>query len=210
MSKLLYKIGTEGKESNKNNEVDSYYNTLEVVSNNIDEVNTRTEWVSTKHLDLDSNPIIQSYDQRHNNPLTGKFYNSLTWETIDHGLNGSTDIPISGIDISGKVVRIHFNIMHTRNSHNYESGDDYWWMKLELEIDGNWELAGYVARNSLSTFRGAYTVGFPINGYRRYGMSAVVMRTGQLTGARVRVKIEDNTKVLSFAEWDLSVKVIGA
>ncbi len=211
--KLVYKLGQPGEESNKNSEVDSYYNALETVSNNIESDNTRTEWVSTKHLDFDSNPIILSYTHRQADAASIRTYNSATWETIQHGGSGSTDMPVTSTDITGKVVRIHFNTMHQRNTHGYQDGDDYWWMRLQLEIDGVWETVGYEARNSLSTFRGGFTVGYPINGYRRYGMSAVVMDTGTMTRVRVQIKMEDptvGTKVLRFREWDLSVKVIGA
>jgi hypothetical protein len=210
MSKLIYDIGYEGKPSNDNNEVDTYFNNLASVSAAVDSDNTRTECISSKHIEWDSKPVIKAHIHRTNPSTVPSTYTAAVWTDIAHGSNGSTSQIFPAITIdSGDVIRHHFNIWNRADSTGYGSnGEDYWWLKIEYLIDGVWTLAGYVNRNSTEHYRPSG--GEPVDGYRSYQLSAAVITTGVLTGVRAQIKLESVARQQVLTNWNFSLRIIGA
>ena len=211
MSKLIYDIGYEGNPSNANDEVDNYFDNLATATAALSAENTRTEWVSTKHFDWENKPLIKAHIHRENTNQVPTTYALATWTTIAHGASGSTEQTFAAIPIeTGDVIRHHFNIWNKADTTGYASnGQDYWWIKVEYQIDGVWTLAGYVNRNSTEDYRVSGS-GEPVDGNRSYQLSAAVITSGNLTGVRARVKMESVARRCALAAWNFSVRVIGA
>ena len=216
---LIYTNGQAGQPSNANNETDNFFNQLATDSGQIDQSNTRTEWVSTRHIDWQDKPLIKMYAHRDNSNHSSNNYNGTTYQTVTHGGSGSTELTFTAVPFRvGDVFRYHFNF-RTNPSNNdlgANKGRDYFWVKAQVQLDtgggATWTDLGFDTRNSFGTHRAAAGSDYPCAGYRMYGMTFIHIPgyTGTVTGMRVQVRTEHNSMNLNMENWNQQLKVVGA
>jgi hypothetical protein len=216
---LIYTNGQAGQPSNNNSEADGFFNSLATDSGQIDQSNTRTEWVSTKHINWEDKPLVKVWAHRDNTTAAWANYNGTTFATVTHGNNGSTELTFAAYTFRvGDVFRYHFNF-RTNPSNNdlaANKGLDYFWVKAQLQLDtgagATWTDIGFDTRNSFGTHRAAAGSDYPCAGYRMYGLTFIYIpnNTGDLTGMRVQVRTEHATMNLNMENWNEQLKVVGA
>ena len=210
MSKLVYNIGIEGQPSNNLNETDGFYNALAMSTGDIEQVNTRTEFVSTKHIKFSDDPILEKWVKRANSDPAPTTYTGA-WQTVTHGNAGSTELlNINKVIEQGEVLRVHFNVMAGPDCQGL-SNQDYWWMKIEIQDGvGNWTTLGYTTRNSKGHHRQIGSVNDPIDGWRRYGISFIKIFENQYSWDGIRVRIATESNNVNLCDWMIDAKVLGA
>jgi len=217
MSIVKYKNAVEGKASTAS-ELDGFLNDLATKSASIDQQNTRTEWVTTRHIDWEDKPLTRSWTHR-DNTANDAAYASTSWTTVSHGNNGGTEMTgINQAIVVGSVLRLNFNCITNPSANNLDNalGKDYFWMKIEYQYDSGggdtWIHAGYYMRYSFDTMRSATGFHYPNAGYRMMSGTFIYIPgwTGTLKGMRVRVKMEDGDCALNLDNWQFDLRVIGA
>lgn len=217
MSILKYKNADEGNVSTAT-DLDGYFNGLATNSGAIDNSNTRTEWVSTEHIDWEDKPLTRAYLHRDNTANDGA-YSGTGWTTISHGNNGSTEQTFSNIAVvPGSVLRMNFNCITNPSANNLDNalGADYFWIKIDYRYDsgsGNtWEYAGYYMRYAFDNMRSAVGFHTPQAGYRMISGTFIYIPgySGNINGMRVQIKVEDGDCALNIDNWQHQLRVIGA
>ena len=215
MGTLKYNAEKEGAPSNSGDSVDNYFDDLATQSASIVSDNTRTEWVTTKHIKWSDKPLVQHRTSRTNINNTQTAYTSESYATIAHGGSGSTEQTFSAVTVNaGDVLRYHFNIVAYPEAKGLDgkSGEDYWWVKLQYQTGGStWVDLGFDTRNSVGTNRGSGN-SEPINGFRRYGITfcEIFSGTTTITGIRAQVKLEDSDHTIRLENWTQDMRIIGA
>jgi len=215
---LIFTNGQAGQPSNDNNEADTFFNSLAIDSGQIDQSNTRTEWVSTRHINFTDKPLIKVYAHRDNTTASNN-YAGTTYQTVTHGTNGSTEVTFAAHTFRvGEVFRYHFNFRTNTSTNDLAAnkGKDYFWVKAQLQLNtgagATWTDIGFDTRNSFGTHRAAAGSDYPCSGYRMYGLTFIFIPgyTGDITGMRVQVRTESATMNLNMKDWNEQLRVVGA
>jgi len=216
---LIYTKANAGQPSNDGQETDTYFNSLATDSAQIDQSNTRTEWVSTKHMNWEDKPLIKLYEHRDATTSTSNNYAGTTYVTVTHGNNGSTEKTFTGYVFRvGDVMRYHYNFRTNISTNDLAAnkGTDYFWVKAQLLIDSGggatWTDIGFDTRNSFGTHRASAGSDYPCSGYRMYGLTFIFIPgyTGTITGMRIQVRTEAASMNLNMRDWNEQLRIIGA
>lgn len=218
-NQVKYKVAIPGEASTG---ADSLFDDLATKSQIINEDNTRTEWVSTKHVAFADKPTVLFRTARENLSPTGTTYSGVTYQTVAHGSAGSTEITFAGVAMAaGDVLRFNWSWRTSQQTGALATGaavkgSDFWWIQLQILVDTGagaaWRDVGFPMRNSLSSNRSATSGQFPLSGFRMYSGTFCEIATGAqtVTGIRAQVKAEVAAGAITIAEWNLSFKIIGA
>ena len=218
-NQIKYKVAQPGEASTG---ADSVFDDLATKSQGVSDDNTRTEWVSTKHVRFADKPTLLFRTARENTSATGTTYTGVTYQTVAHGSAGTTEMTFTGVPMTaGDVLRLNWSWRTAQQTGALASGAsvkgaDFWWIQLQILVDTGsgaaWRDVGFPMRNSLSTLRTISGSHSPVAGLRMYSGTFCEIASGAqtVTGIRAQVKAEVAAGAITIAEWNLSFKIIGA
>ena len=212
-NQIKYKLAKPGEASTG---ADDLFDDLATKSQVIDKDNTRTEWVSTKHVDFASKPTVLYYVNRDNTTATAT-YTGTAYQTVSHGTSGSTEIIFASVNVNeGDVMRFNWSWRTTQQGGSLSAvgvtGSDFWWIQMQVRINAVWTDIGFPMRNSLSSARSIGGSHMPVSGLRMYSGTFCDIASGTfaVSGVRAQVKAETANGAIVIGGWNLSFRIIGA
>jgi hypothetical protein len=212
-NQIKYKVAKPGEASTG---ADSLFDDLATKSQDIGQDNTRTEWVSTKHVDFAANPSVLFRTSRENT-TTEATYTGTAYQTVSHGTSGSTELIFAGVIMNvGDVIRVNWSWRTAQQGGSLDAagvkGSDFWWIQLQVRINAAWVDIGFPMRNSLSSLRNIGAAHTPVSGLRMYSgtFCDIASTTQTVSGVRAQVKAETANGAIVIGGWNLSFKIIGA
>lgn len=217
-NQIKYKVAVPGKASTG---ADGVFDDLATKSQTVGQDNTRTEWVSTKHVKFTDKPTVLFRTAREN-VSASQVYTGTAYQTVSHGSSGSTEITFTGVVLAeGDVMRFNWSWRTDQQGDVVDDanvrGSDFWWIQLQiLEDTGGgaaWRDYGFPMRQSIFAVRDQnFVAPDPVAGFRMYSGTFCEIATGTktITGVRAQVKAETATGEIVLKEWNLSFKIIGA
>ena len=213
-NQIKYKVAKPGEASTG---ADSLFDDLATKSQVIGQDNTRTEWVSTKHIDFPSKPTVL-YHVNRDNTTAAATYTGTAYQTVSHGTSGSTEIIFASVNVNeGDVMRFNWSWRTTQQTGALATGvgvkgSDFWWIQLQVRINTVWTDVGFPMRNSLSPLRTVGGTHTPIAGLRMYSgtFCDIASSTFAVSGVRAQVKAETANGAITIGGWNLSFRIIGA
>lgn len=175
--------------------VNTIYTDIETASEDIDDENTRTEWVSLKHMT--DNVVLIASEPDFPNPvsLTSTTYVAITSDVVAYTLE------------QGDVLRLHANIGTEENGVGDSTVDDYWFAFFWTRDDGGGPVTEQIGPDHCYSLCSTDEAGgHQQYNYQRHGFSYVYIHTSvtprDITALEVHGKVENATNTVSIERGD--------
>jgi len=169
-------------------DMNAVYTAIETASLNIDGENTRSEWVSLKHLNDNVVLVDGDNDGVSITTITSTTYVASGTEVVSYTLE------------AGDVLRFHSNIASGENVVAAPTAQNYWFAFYWTRDDGSGPVTEQIGPDHCYSFLSRNSGGASQQyNYQRHGFSYVYIHTGAtrtITMLGVYAKVEDATNEL--------------